>query len=237
MNINNYSPNPLLNDNAARGGGERKYDLDDDKEESSLMEDDVFIPLEDADEDILTKPIARDEITDDEISSYLLKFNESKWEFNTNTVEVYRLLINDISHSLMLPHPISMRFPQYFSAITLPPKKQFFCQVLPPKNKDIFPTKFKWKIRIIVKETTTTELISKIVLKLQNSLKSQFNHSSDEFMLKVVGAEEYMLYDENKLIIDYEAVRKAVRNEDNVKFQLVYCPNLKQIERECFNKN
>ena len=40
-----------------------------------------------------------------------------------------------------------------------------------------------------------------------------------------------------KLIVDYEAVRKAVRNEDDVIFQLDHRPDLTMIEQECFDKN
>ncbi len=86
----------------------------------------------------------------------------------------------------------------------------------------------------------TKELINIIYKKLQNSLdnkSSDFNYKSSEFILKVVGCEEYTLYNENQLIINYEAVRKAVRNENTVVFQLLYFRNFKQIERECFNKH
>ena len=69
------------------------------------------------------------------------------------------------------------------------------------------------------------------VEKLKIFLSSNFDHKSfnvieklSEFIIKIVGAEEYILYDNDndndKLIVDYEAVRKTVRNEDDVIFQL-----------------
>ena len=60
---------------------------------------------------------------------------------------------------------------------------------------------------------------------------------SKEFILKVVGSEEYILYSAETLIVHYEAVRKAVRNEDDVVFQLDHRPDLGMIEQECFDRN
>ncbi len=90
----------------------------------------------------------------------------------------------------------------------------------------------QWRLRIIINETTTKELINTICLKLKKSFDdiNIINYNNSEFTLKVVGCE-------NRYIISYEAVRKAVRNEDNVKFQLLYFSNFKQIEKDCFNKN
>ena len=128
-----------------------------------------------------------------------------------------------------MPHPISIKFPQYFGQSTYPPKEQFFANVLPPK--DVVTSFTHFRVRIIIQETTTSQLISQIVQKLSNSLKSGFKHKATEFLLKVVGCDEYMLPETNNLIIDFEAVRKAVRNADDVIFQLVHCPNFKQIEK------
>ena len=197
-------------------------------------------------DDILSQDIACDDVTDDEIVQYLLKFSKSKWDFNNPEVDIYRLQCNNIDHKLMLPHPISMSFPEFFSTNTIPKKKLFVALVLPPKDNTQFPSMSKnWKVKVIVQETTAKQLIDKIVDKLKVSLNtSEYGgdandiiKKSSEFILKVVGSEEYILYDDTKLIVDYEAVRKAVRNEDDVIFQLDHRPDLTLIEQECFDKN
>eukprot|EP01083_Nonionella_stella_P153989 495527_1 len=234
QNINDdfVVPNRLMKDE-----NEDKFEEPPQIPQQQAEEEDVDIQYADEDDVFLTQSLSCPEVTDGEIAAYLLKFEDAKWEFNSQSVEIYRLQCNRINHAQMLPHPLDIRFPQYFSSSTIPPKKQFFANVLPPENKKTFPTKCrKWKIRVIVEETTATRLIGEMVTKLKNSLNRK-DIIESEFMLKVVGCEEYMLYDENRLIIDYEAVRKAVRNEDNVIFQLLHCPKLKQIERECFSLN
>eukprot|EP01083_Nonionella_stella_P121401 364727_1 len=116
-------------------------------------EEEVEIQYEDEDDIFLTQSLSCPEVTDDQIADYLLKFEDAKWEFNCQSVEMYRLQSNQINHAQMLPHPLDIRFPQYFSSSTIPPKKQFFANVLPPENKERFPTKCQqWKILVIVEE-------------------------------------------------------------------------------------
>lgn len=200
----------------------------------------------DNDDDILSQDIGCETITDEEITEYLLKFGKSKWDFNNDIVDIYRLQCNNIDHKLMLPHPISMSFPEFFSTNTIPKKKSFVALVLPPKDTTQFPsTANKWNVNVLVQETTAKQLIDKVVGKLKTSLNTQeyggdaneIIRKSSEFIIKIVGAEEYILYDDGKLIVDYEAVRKAVRNEDDVIFQLDHRPDLTMIEQECFDKN
>ncbi len=68
-----------------------------------------------------------------------------------------------------------------------------------------------------------------MVQRMVDMLLQDNNYSPQQFVLKVIGNEEYILYDHKKLIIDYEAVRRAVRNEDDVTFGLVHRPDLNQI--------
>eukprot|EP01083_Nonionella_stella_P198464 728622_1 len=188
-----------------------------------------------------------DDIADDEIASHLLKFEESKWDFCSESVFIYRLQMDSIDHSLMLPHPLSSSFPEFFSTNPIPKKEQFLASILPPKDTTQFPTTSKqWVVRVIVAQTTAKQLIDKIVDgKLRISLNtSQYEGDTEsimslapEFLLKVVGCEEYILYDDSKLIVDYEAVRKAVRNEDDVIFQLDHRPDLHRIEAQCFERH
>ncbi len=56
----------------------------------------------------------------------------------------------------MLPHPISIRFPQYFSSISIPENtNQFFTNVMPPKYEAITKniSVKQWRVRIIIAET------------------------------------------------------------------------------------
>ena len=76
-------------------------------------------------------------------------------------------------------------------------------------------------------------------MKMEHGHKKQINfnkkdqdYDPQEFVLKVIGNEEYILYDHKKLIIDYEAVRRAVRNEDDVTFGLVHRPDRAQIIKD-----
>ena len=142
----------------------------------------------------MTKPIAGDDIEDDEIADHLLAFNESVWDFDSVPVEVYRALSSRINHAQMLPHPISIAFPQYFSSMVIPPKTSFLANVLPPDDRSVFPTSIaKMRVRIIVEEMTTTELIAKCVSKLEHSLtldSALWQHQTSEFILKVVGSQE-----------------------------------------------
>ena len=54
-------------------------------------------------------------------------------------------------------------------------------------------------------------------------LNSELN--AHDFVIKIIGCEEYILYDDSKMIVDYEAVRRAVRNSDDVQFGLVHRPD------------
>jgi len=201
---------------------------------------------DDDDDGILWRDIAGEHVSEDEIVHAVLKFNQSKWDFNNDHVEMYRIQVHQIDHRWMLPHPISMIFPEFFSTNPIPKKTSFLAAVLPPKDNTLFPTTTKsWTVKVEVEKTTAKQLIGKIVHKLKVSLVSseyaedpaEITRKSAEFIIKIVGSEEYILYDDTKFIIDYEAVRKAVRNEDDVCFQLDHRPDLPMIEQECFDKN
>ena len=159
----------------------------------------------DVDDDILSQDIGCEDIRDEEITEYLLKFGKSKWDFNNDGVDIYRLQCHNIDHKLMLPHPISMSFPEFFSTNTIPKKKSFFALVLPPKDTTQFPsTANKWNVNVLVQETTAKQLIDKVVGKLKTSLNTseyggdanEIIKKSSEFIIKIVGAEEYILYDD-----------------------------------------
>eukprot|EP01083_Nonionella_stella_P096379 270917_1 len=83
--------------------------------------------------------------------------------FSNESVHIYRLEMDSIDHSAMLPHPLSSSFPEFFSINTLPKKKHFLAQILTPKDL-LFPTTSKqWMVRVIVDQTTAKQLIDKIV--------------------------------------------------------------------------
>ncbi|ETO33863.1 phosphatidylinositol-4,5-bisphosphate 3-kinase catalytic subunit gamma isoform [Reticulomyxa filosa] len=82
-------------------------------------------------------------------------------------------------------------------------------------------------IRIKMDHTTALDAIQQGVEKLDEA----YQKDDGSFVLKVVGQEEY-IYGRRK-IVDYEAVRNSVRNEDDVEFVLLKRPDFKQrIEEE-----
>eukprot|EP01084_Bolivina_argentea_P273049 465034_1 len=143
------------------------------KTENETETDDNFVLVNvDNDNEDNKTDLACYDIDDDNITSYLLKFDESKWDFNNNLVEVYRLQSQLINHELMLPNPISISFPEYFSSMTIPPKyDHFVAEIFTPKNKLLFPTNTnKWKeiIYIVIDKTTSKVLIDTIVQKFKS---------------------------------------------------------------------
>eukprot|EP01083_Nonionella_stella_P199435 731299_1 len=175
---------------------------------------------------ILSQSIAREDIDDNLIPKYILKFDQLEWNFKNDYVDVFRSQASHIDHTCCLPHPNDLVFPEFFSNHTIPKKESFVATILPPIDFNITST--SWKMAINVNKTTASVSIEKFVYKI-NFNKKDNNYSPQEFVLKVIGNEEYILYDHKKLIIDYEAVRRAVRNEDDVTFGLVHRPDLNQI--------
>ena len=177
-----------------------------------------------------------------EIAQHLLHFSKSNWNFNNDQVNIYRLQSENLNHKSMLPsNPISMRFPQYLSTMTIPKKiEHVTLTIYPPKDKAQFPTLIKFtRIKIMIEETTCKQLIDKATEKLSQRMDetkydedpSDVIHESSEFILKVIGAEEYILYDDT-LVNDYEAIWKILRFKD-ISFQMIHCPDFKAIEQEC----
>ena len=105
------------------------------------------------------------------------------------------------------------------------PGGKFFAKVrLPP---EFGATQITTKIMIVIDKTTANDAVDTILHKLKLHKKREIK----DFVLKVVGQEEYIYGD--KKIIDYEAVRAAVRSEDDVEFVFLEFPEdtrLKAIE-------
>jgi len=175
---------------------------------------------------ILKESIHREDIEDNLIPNYLLRFASQRWDFKNDLVDTFRAQCARIDHTKLLPHPNDLVFPEFFSNHTIPRKDSFVATILPPSDLEI-PTAH-WKMSITVNETTASDIIKKFVAKI-NLTKKDHTYHPQHFVLKVIGNEEYILFDDNKLIIDYEAVRRAVRNEDDVLFGLVHRPDIQQI--------
>lgn len=194
----------------------------------------------------LTRDLTGGDMKNEEIAQYLLQFAKSKWDFNNDMVNIYRLKSNKLNHKSMLPsNPIEIRFPQYLSTTTIPTEKYFILEIYSPRDKKKFPTMMKFtRIRIVTQETTCKQLIDQAVEKLSRRIDeakydgnpNDIIQKSSEFVLKVIGAEEYILYDDTKLVIDYEATRQVLNSKD-ISFQMIHCPNFMTIEQECNEKN
>ena len=233
-----------------------------------------------------------DMIEENDIPTFVLKFDNHSWNFNNDYCDVYRCQANRVNHKDMLPNPEDVVFPEFFSNHVIPKQPSFVAKILPPND---FPTVTKhWTTKIEIAKTTAKDIITKFVDKLKlhstpkttpkaaatpapdrplsgkqtfylpsaasgavsmtrNSKKWDFKiddsgaikantttfndtevPTADQFVLKVVGCEEYILYDHTKLIIDYEAVRRAVRNEDDVTFALVHRPDIDDLVEEAY---
>eukprot|EP01084_Bolivina_argentea_P164667 286256_1 len=124
----------------------------------------------------------------------------------------------------MCAHPNDTVFPEFFSNDPIPKKECYVATILPPSDFNIHSQ--SWEMSIHIASTTAGDIISKFVHKINNmhtaKRKKKGLFAPQEFVLKVTGNEEYILFDHAKLIMYYEAVRRAVRNEDDVSFNLIH---------------
>ena len=188
---------------------------------------------------LLERDITCGDIEHDQIAQYLLQFCKSKWNFENPEVTLYRTQSSNINHqSLVSSNPILMTFPQYFSNIPYQPNEYVVLTIYQPQNRNKC-----FELKVSIKGTTCKQLIDLAVKGLSKCMdETNIGHTnnifqmSSEFILKLIGAEEYILYDEKKQIIDYEAIRK-VSNSKNVLFKLLHFPNIAQMKQECEKRN
>eukprot|EP00485_Elphidium_margaritaceum_P017531 CAMPEP_0202732442 /NCGR_PEP_ID=MMETSP1385-20130828/187659_1 /ASSEMBLY_ACC=CAM_ASM_000861 /TAXON_ID=933848 /ORGANISM="Elphidium margaritaceum" /LENGTH=1525 /DNA_ID=CAMNT_0049398755 /DNA_START=6 /DNA_END=4583 /DNA_ORIENTATION=+ len=237
---------------------EVEEDEDEEEEDYVLLEkDDIFIPpIHENDYELLTRPMDDAQLDDHDICAHLLRLNESKWEFNNDAVDVYRLLSQRIDHSVMQPHPMDVRFPQYFSTIPIPRnQRRLTAQIVAPSTQQWLHASasaatsasasasqahhaqqcYARNVEIVLATTTSSELIESFVNDWKQSLPFTMMSAirASDFVLQVNGCHEYMLYDAHCLLAHYEAVREAVRYEETLTLLLCHFPNLRQIENEC----
>eukprot|EP01084_Bolivina_argentea_P069040 125670_1 len=86
---------------------------------------------------------------------------------------------------------------------------------------------------ISTQNSTGSSIINKFIRKI-NFVREKTLETfvPEHFILKVVGNEEYIFCNDKHLLIEYESIRHAVRNEDDVKFKLIHKPDLKKIIKE-----
>eukprot|EP00486_Rosalina_sp_Unknown_P014580 CAMPEP_0201578024 /NCGR_PEP_ID=MMETSP0190_2-20130828/24663_1 /ASSEMBLY_ACC=CAM_ASM_000263 /TAXON_ID=37353 /ORGANISM="Rosalina sp." /LENGTH=553 /DNA_ID=CAMNT_0048010727 /DNA_START=63 /DNA_END=1721 /DNA_ORIENTATION=+ len=172
------------------------------------------------DEFFLNRPIEPYE--DEDIVAGLLQFDSHQWDFNNSLCSVYRAQAYKRDHRKMLPQPQQYCFPEYFSMSPLPelPGGKFLAKIRLPEE---FSAHRRYSsVQIKVDYTAASDAIKQGVEKLDHP----FNKERKDFILKVVGQEAYM-YGRRK-IIDYEAVRDAVRNENDVEFVLIQRKDFKE---------
>ena len=165
------------------------------------------------DEFFLNRPI--EPYDDEDIVAGLLQCDSHLWDFNNSLCNVYRAQAYKRDHRKMLPQPQQYCFPEYFSMSPLPelPGGKFLAKIRLPEE---FSAHRRYSsVQIKVDYTAASDAIKQGVEKLD----PPHNKDRKNFILKVVGQEAYM-YGRRK-IIDYEAVRDAVRNENDVEFVLI----------------
>ena len=159
----------------------------------------------------------------EDVVDALLNMAMHEWDFNNDMVNVYRAQAACRDHHKMLPKPEQYVFPEFFSQSPLPelPGNQFLAKIRLPQ--DFSQHRRHVTIRIKMDYTTSEDAIKQGVERLDQPHNKDF----DNWVLKVVGFEEY-IYGQRK-IVDYEAVRNAVRNEDDVEFALVKRPDFREL--------
>ena len=113
---------------------------------------------------ILKESIAREDIDDNLIPRYILRFGSQQWDFNNDYVDVFRSQSARIDHTKLLPHPNDLVFPEFFSNHRIPKKESFVATILPPIDFNITST--SWKMAINVNKTTASDIIEKFVAKV-----------------------------------------------------------------------
>eukprot|EP01083_Nonionella_stella_P014829 41526_1 len=159
---------------------------------------------------------------DEDIVGGLLQFDSHQWDFSNPLVDVYRAQAAQRDHRKMLPKPQQYCFPEYFSMSPLPelPGGKFLAKIRLPEEYSAH--RRYSSVQIKVDYTAASDAIKQGVEKLD----PPHNKERKDFILKVVGQEAFM-YGRRK-IIDYEAVRNAVRNENDVEFVLIKRKDFKQ---------
>ena len=131
---------------------------------------------------ILNESIAREDIDDNLIPKYLLRFGSQQWDFRNDYVDVFRAQSARIDHTKLLPHPNDLVFPEFFSNHTIPKKETFLARILPPIEFTKIITSVSWKMSINVNKTTASDIIEKFVAKvlfflsLHNEMKIYLFH-------------------------------------------------------------
>ncbi|ETO17799.1 phosphatidylinositol-4,5-diphosphate 3-kinase [Reticulomyxa filosa] len=146
-----------------------------------------------------------------------LNFPAHEWDFDNDMVNAYRSRAARINHFEMLPDAKMYCFPEYFSEGPLRdmPNGCFLARTRIPKQFAEHRQFVTIQIEALV--TTAKDVIESLMKRLDEPYKSSADPES--FILKVAGCEEY-IYGDTK-VIEYEAVRNAVRNENDVEFVLV----------------
>eukprot|EP01083_Nonionella_stella_P003961 11395_1 len=158
---------------------------------------------------------------DETMVSQLLHFDRHQWDFDNLLVDVYRAKAYKRDHHKVLPQPQQYCFPEYLSILPLPelPGGKFIVKIHLPRA---FSTYRRYShIRIAVDFTRASDAIKQCVSKLDHP-----HNNSRHFILKVAGQESYM-YGRRK-IIDYEAIRDAIRDADDVEIVLIACRDFKE---------
>jgi len=172
------------------------------------------------DEFFLNRPI--EPYQDEDIVQGLLQFDSHAWDFNNALVDTYRARASKRDHVKMLPKPQQYCFPEYFSMSPLPELAggKFLAKIRLPEE---FSAHRRYSsVQIKVDYTNAMDAIKQGVEKLD----PPHNKEPRDFIIKIVGQNAYM-YGRRK-IIDYEAVRDAVRNENDVEFVLIKREDFKQ---------
>ena len=155
----------------------------------------------------------------EDIVGSLLQIDNDLWNFNYNNINVYnyRLSASKRDHSKMLPSPEQYVFPEYFSLAPLPQllANKFLARIILPKE---FSANKQYSLVQVKNDITkASDIIKAGVSKLDPPFKDTENPK--DFIIKIVGQEAYMYG--KKHVIEYEAVRHALRNEDDVEFALI----------------
>eukprot|EP01083_Nonionella_stella_P262588 892737_1 len=160
-------------------------------------------------------------MANENIVNSLLQFANDirNWNFNYNNLSVYnyRLSASKRDHTKMLARPQQYVFPEYFSLAPLPEllANKFLAKIKLPKE---FSKNKKYSLVQIKNDITkASDVIKAGVSKLDPPHNKQEN--VNDFIIKIVGQEAYMYG--KKHVIEYEAVRDALRNEDDVEFALI----------------
>mmetsp|Transcript_52561 Transcript_52561/g.87040 ORF Transcript_52561/g.87040 Transcript_52561/m.87040 type:complete len:1185 (-) Transcript_52561:126-3680(-) len=165
-------------------------------------------------------------LPNEDVVASLLQFDLDDWNFDYGNSNVYnyRLSASQRDHGDMLPPPQQYVFPEYFSLAPLPEllANKFLAKIQLPseysKNKKYSLVQIKNEV------TTASDVIKAGVTKLDPPYNKSEN--ANDFIIKIVGQNAYMYG--KKRVIEYEAVRHALRNENDVEFALIKQLNFKE---------